>query len=401
MTTRLPVPEVVRTQENALGGVLVVTQPGYGPEEYSSARRAFLFDKSVDRGPVLNRFGDWFELWGIDVKRVRGTEGAFERSFFTLEWPEVPVSGHGPQTVPRIAEHILALRDCILERRPRLVIFLSCYLWQAVNLPSSLEVLSDACGSPLDHGRRITTERLAAYVQKWSKLQMLALPQPSKNTTEKCVLAMAQGVRQTLEECAPAPENVQDPLTESALDFLYQAGGEDLVLTAAKYLTETSDPFDAVEALVTSECFKDVHKKKSDVFLVSVLLSSGNFDFALQSLEKKFGGIFGKKDVLAAYVSALLHCAMADPVKFGRSSVFEFFVGGEKLIDKKQPEYVWLQLLNALMSEDPGKELKKLLGDKKLGYVRDAAFRNLFFGRFEFVRNKVPEEIAQELNRVL
>ena len=53
------------------------------------------------------------------------------------------------------------------------------------------------------------------------------------------------------------------------------------------------------------------------------------------------------------------------------------------------------------MSEDPGKELKKLLGDKKLGYVRDAAFRNLFFGRFEFVRNKVPEEIAQELNRVL
>ena len=186
-----------------------------------------------------------------------------------------------------------------------------------------------------------------------------------------------------------------------ALDFLYQAGGEDLVLTAAKYLTETSDPFDAVEALVTSECFKDVHKKKSDVFLVSVLLSSGNFDFALKSLEKKFGGIFGKKDVLAAYVPALLHCAMADPVKFGRSSVFEFFVGGEKLIDKKQPEYVWLQLLNALMSEDPGKELKKLLGDKKLGYVRDAAFRNLFFGRFEFVRNKVPEEIAQELNRVL
>lgn len=221
MTTRLPVPEVVRTQENALGGVLVVTQPGYGPEEYSSARRAFLFDKSVDRGPVLNRFGDWFELWGIDVKRVRGTEGAFERSFFTLEWPEVPVSGHGPQTVPHIAEHILALRDSILERRPRLVIFLSCYLWQAVNLPSSLEVLSDACGSPLDHGRRITTERLAAYVQKWSKLQMLALPQPSKNTTEKCVRAMAQGVRQALEACAMQPENMQDPLMQSALDFLY------------------------------------------------------------------------------------------------------------------------------------------------------------------------------------
>ena len=168
----------------------MVTQPGYGPESYSSARRAFLFDKSVDRGPVLNRFADWFSLWGIDIKRVRGTEGAFERSFFTLEWPPQPVSGH---------ESIFALRDVLLERRPRLVIFLSCYLWQAVNTPNAQSALNEACGEPLDQGRRITGERLAAYAQKWTKVRMLALPQPSKNTTEKCVLAMAQGVRQTLE----------------------------------------------------------------------------------------------------------------------------------------------------------------------------------------------------------
>ena len=211
----------------------MVTQPGYGPESYSSARRAFLFDKSVDRGPVLNRFADWFSLWGIDVKRVRGTEGAFERSFFTLEWPPQPVSGHGPQTIPHIAESIFALRDVVLERRPRLVIFLSCYLWQAVNTPNAQAALKEACGEPLDQGRRITGERLAAYAQKWTKVRMIALPQPSKNTTEKCVLAMAQGVRQTLEECAPAPENVQDPLTESALDFLYLDRDKTIRLMAA------------------------------------------------------------------------------------------------------------------------------------------------------------------------
>jgi hypothetical protein len=113
------------------------------------------------------------------------------------------------------------------------VIFLSCYLWQAVNQPSSLAALSDACGSPLDHGRRITTERLAAYVQKWSKLQMLALPQPSKNTTEKCVRAMAQGVRQALEACASQPESVQDPLMQSALDFLYLDRDKTIRLMAA------------------------------------------------------------------------------------------------------------------------------------------------------------------------
>ena len=191
----------------------MVTQPGYGPESYSSARRAFLFDKSVDRGPVLNRFADWFSLWGIDVKRVRGTEGAFERSFFTLEWPPQPVSGHGPQTIPHIAESIFALRDVLLERRPRLVIFLSCYLWQAVNTPNAQAALKEACGEPLDQGRRITGERLAAYAQKWTKVRMIALPQPSKNT--------------------PAPENVQDPLTESALDFLYLDRDKTIRLMAA------------------------------------------------------------------------------------------------------------------------------------------------------------------------
>lgn len=235
MTTRLPIPEVVQTRENISGGILVVTQPGYGPQAYSSVRRAFLFDKSVDRGPVLNAFARWFSLWGIDIKRVRGTEGAFERSFFTLQWPPEVVSGHGPQTVPRVAEHIGALRAVLAERRPRLVIFLSCYLWQAVNTPDALLALSEVCGKPIDKGRRITSERLAAYVQKWSSgMRMLALPQPSKNTTEKCVRAMAQGVREALEQCAPVPANAQDPLLESALDFIYLDREKTIRLIAAE-----------------------------------------------------------------------------------------------------------------------------------------------------------------------
>ena len=251
MTTRLPVPEVVQTRENSSGGILVVTQPGYGPQAYSSVRRAFLFDKSVDRGPVLNRFAQWFSLWGIELKQVRGTEGAFERSFFTLEWPPVPVSGHGPQTVPRIAEHIALLRDVLEQRRPRLVLFLSCYLWQAVNTPESLEIVSKVCGKPLDKGHRITTERLAAYVQRWSgNMQMLALPQPSKNTTEKCVRAMAQGVRVALEQCAVAPQNMQDPLQKSALDFIYLDRDKTIRLMAAGLhiqIERAQDIFDSLE----------------------------------------------------------------------------------------------------------------------------------------------------------
>ncbi len=233
MAARLPVPEVVQTRENASGGILVVTLPGYGPLEYSSARRAFLFDKSVDRGPVLNRFSEWLPLWGIDVKRVRGTEGAFERSFFALEWPSKSPAGHGPQMVPNIARSIAELKAVLEARRPRLIIFLSCYLWQAVNLPEAAAALADVCGTPVTAGRRITNERLAAYSQRWSKVQMLALPQPSKNTTEKCVRSLAQGVREALEACAPAPEAAQDPLRESALDFLYLDKEKTIRLMAA------------------------------------------------------------------------------------------------------------------------------------------------------------------------
>ena len=233
MTDRLPVPDVVKTRENASGGILVVTQPGYGPRESAAVRRAFLFDKSVDRGPVLNRFGEWFPLWGIDVKTVRGTEGAFERSFLTLEWPPEPVAGHGPQTVPRIAEHIEALAQVLKERRPRVVIFLSCYLWQAVNRPEALVRLTPLLGAPLDQGRRISTQRLAAYVQHWPQTTMLALPQPSKNTTDAVVRGLAQGVRRVLEAAAPAPQHVRDPLTEAALDYLFLDRDKTIRLMAA------------------------------------------------------------------------------------------------------------------------------------------------------------------------
>lgn len=217
----MPLPEVLRTEENAQGGILVVVQPGCGPVTHTSVRRAFLFDKSVDRGPVLNRFAEWFALWGIELQRVRGTEGCFERSFFSLQWPPDPVQGHGPQTVAHIAEHAAALRDELIERRPRLIIFLSCYLWQAVNLPQAISVLEPVCGHPLESGRRITNERLGAYLQRWTSVTMLALPQPSKNTTEKCVRAMAQGVRDALQACAPAPHCARDPLRAQAMDYVY------------------------------------------------------------------------------------------------------------------------------------------------------------------------------------
>ncbi len=213
-----PLPEVLDTPENASGGILVVAMPGLGPET-APLRRGNFFDNSIDRGEVIERFIGWFSLWGVDLERVRGREGPFERQFFTCEWPQTPPAGHGPQMVPNIAKEVGALAQVLQKRRPRLVIFLSRYLWLAANTPEARAVLDPVIGAPVDEGRRISSARLNAHVQRWEKCLVLSLPQPSKNTTTAFVLSVAAGVRRALAACGSLPAaRAADPL-------LPQAGG--------------------------------------------------------------------------------------------------------------------------------------------------------------------------------
>ena len=222
MTNPRPIPEVLPTSENASDGILVVLFPGLGPQSFGP-RRGTLFDNSVDHGQTLERFCAWFDVWGIPVHRVRGSETAFEKSFFAAEWPADPAvyaGAHGPQMVSKIAARTKELALVLQERRPRLVIFLSCYLWQAANHPDALEILKPIIGNPLETGRRITSERLAAYVQPWEKCTFLALPQPSKNTTERYVLSLAAGVQSTLTQARTAAPTCADPLLAQAAEHL-------------------------------------------------------------------------------------------------------------------------------------------------------------------------------------
>ena len=249
----LPLPDVLETPENASGGVLVVTLPGYGPTE-PPVRRGNFFDNSIDRGPVLKAFIGWFSLWGIEPNCVRGRERAFERQFFTLEWPaskSVFKHAHGPQMVPRIAGCIDELAAVLKARRPRLVIFLSRYLWLAVNAPEAREVLADIIGSPLEEGRRITTGRLNAVHQSWQGVTMIALPQPSKNTTAQYVATLAPGVRQALRETRAAiPENASDPLALRAREYLIIDREASIASIAARLHVEkirAAALFDALE----------------------------------------------------------------------------------------------------------------------------------------------------------
>ena len=217
-----PLPEVLKTPENSSGGILVVCMPGLGPVK-KPLRKGNFFDNSIDRGCVVERFIEWFPLWGIKPMRMRGREGAFERQFFTLQWPQRPVEdAHGPQMVPLIAEKIEELAAVLERRRPRIIIFLSRYLWLAANTSQARARLSGILGKPLDEGRRITGERLNACAQSWENCLMLALPQPSKNTTDKFVQSLAAGMRAALSRasCPLLAEQSTDPLLSAARECL-------------------------------------------------------------------------------------------------------------------------------------------------------------------------------------
>jgi len=218
----LPVPAPLDTPNNLKGGVLVVLPPGYGPEPGTPpSDRSFFSDSAVDRGKTLAQFVSWFPVWGIPLATTRMTAGDFERSFYCCEWPSVPVTGaRGPQLVQKYAAKCSELAAVIHDREPRLVIFLSCYLWQAANTDEGRLLLADALGSPLEPGRRISPLRLAAYAQRWQKACVLALPLPGTNTTESFVQSIGSAVQRTFKEAEALPEASSDPLTQQAAGCL-------------------------------------------------------------------------------------------------------------------------------------------------------------------------------------
>ena len=152
--------DILTTQENKTGGILIVLAPDF-VQTGAATRRSFFPDRMLGLGKVLDDFASWFELWGIPLARKAGSETSFERSFCVATWPDtMPEHAHGPQLVPKIAEDAFALNALLHARRPSLVVFLSCYLWQAMN--EAKDAFTQTAGVPLETGRRLTDKRLAA-----------------------------------------------------------------------------------------------------------------------------------------------------------------------------------------------------------------------------------------------
>lgn len=218
--TTFPIPCTLPTVENQDGGIMIVIASGYGPKQ-QAARRSFFSDEGIDKGTVLNRFVSWFDQWSMPLAKRRGSDTAFDRRFFCLEWPSEAIgSAHGPQQVAHFARRIDELVQAVQTHRPKIVIFLSCYLWQAVNLPDSVAALKTIWGEPKTAGRRLSSHRLGAFHQSWDKVEVIALPMPSKNTTDTFVQSLSQPIHSVFNKVGLLPEGASDPLIRQAAQCL-------------------------------------------------------------------------------------------------------------------------------------------------------------------------------------
>lgn len=185
-------PGTADTPDNADGGVLIVLPPGWGPEkrpgEEEPKARGLITSAQIDRGPLVPICLHWLERAGLPVRRN-------VRSFSVAVWPKMPLENvRGPQMVPKL---VAAGEDVLAEcrrRHPRLVIFLSCYLFDAFRDTALADEVSDIFGAELEKTRRLTRRRLRAEVVRYERALVLGLPLPSQNTTSVIVEDLVEGL---------------------------------------------------------------------------------------------------------------------------------------------------------------------------------------------------------------
>lgn len=185
-------PGTADTPENTEGGVLIVMPPAWGPEKRDGDKepkaRGLITSGHIDRGPGIPECLRWLERSGLDVR-------AEARAFSVLVWPSVPIEkAHGPQTVPKLIEEKALFLDECRRRRPQILIFLSCYLYDAFRSPEMAADVSDIFGLTVEKTHRLTATRLRAEAMRTERAIVFGLPLPSRNTTPAFADALVRGL---------------------------------------------------------------------------------------------------------------------------------------------------------------------------------------------------------------
>lgn len=186
-------PGTGETPENARGGFLVVLLPGFGPEVEegaNSAARGLITAARIDRGPAVRRVLGWLAAAGFPVE-------VEARRFALTVWPadgwKRPV--RGPEQVTALVRDADDFLRVLSDRRPALLVLVSCYLFDALRDPALAARVEAVLGRTVEHARRLTSTRLRVEGERRERALVLALPVPGPNTTPEFERELTEALR--------------------------------------------------------------------------------------------------------------------------------------------------------------------------------------------------------------
>lgn len=190
--------------ENIRNGLMICGINWGGDASGDAPRHApsFFSDHAANRFPYRNRILTWFSLFGHPLQTVAGREGGFERSIVQTNWLDTQSPNMQGKALhhefvgnwENMAHHLDALR-------PRLILFLSATLLDALNSPGIFPEAQHILGCadrPLflqkevtSHGRRL--KRFRVGMQDFEHTSVIALPHPtgSKGLSNEYISAFA------------------------------------------------------------------------------------------------------------------------------------------------------------------------------------------------------------------
>lgn len=182
-------PQTAVTPANRDGGILVVLLPGYGPkngtaEQTSLPSGGLITASHIDRGPAVAGLLDWLRAAHWDMKTLA------PRFSLTVWPPAWDGPHHGPQMLGQLTRHAGAFVEVINQRKPSVILMVSCILLDAINQPEIRQKISPIFGCPLEAPHRITATRQRVLQQRWERALCVALPVPGRQVSQQTAQAI-------------------------------------------------------------------------------------------------------------------------------------------------------------------------------------------------------------------
>lgn len=176
--------------ENQQGGLMVCGINWGGDPDVTAipCTASFFSDAKTNNWPYRNRVVRWFSRWGHPLETDDRTAGPFERSIIQTNWLSTQSKNMSGSSIAAVCAADWFNFSFHLEKlRPRVVMFTSVALLEAMNSPRCLEAATSILGPPsaLQIGKRdvnVGGKRLRRFRfgrQQWGATEFVAVPHPT------------------------------------------------------------------------------------------------------------------------------------------------------------------------------------------------------------------------------